>query len=671
MNEGLNIHSLPPLLVSIIFFLVPFSVLLKNKRSAVNRNFFVLGFCASLWQFSYFVAYNLTQTSSILFWLKIAYAGVVFVPAATYHFIISFLNLSKNRCVYLFYSLASLFAFIALRSNSIIIGARTFPWGNRPVVGMAYTLIIFLWVIPFALSLRHLYREQEATTSPYNKKRIKFLLMTFPVALLSVVDYLPNYGLNMYPLGFIPLLFFGFATSYAIVRYRLLDIEIIVKKASLVAVGFVLAMSLIYLGTSYFQPYLYALGGKNWIIFPIIISFLTGTGLLRFINFVRHIEENELSKRFAYRPILRREALRISEARNMNELITYVARDLSSWVRLDYIGIFILDVQSKKFVLARSLTRTKKRKKIPLNLGLTYDNPLVIELVKRRGPLIYSEIEYYLNTTEISAEEEKLLLKVMKEMQRLGAEIAIPSFCEGNLLAIINMGHKLNPHEIITHEDLETFVSLANNMARAFYGFMLKKEKTRLIVASQNTLISAIEAKDSYTRGHTDRVAHYTTLLGQKLERQLRTFSYDLHRLNWSAQLHDVGKIGIPDSILRKPGPLNEEEWVKIKEHPLDGMKIVGPVREWLGEDICAGMLHHHENYDGSGYPSQQKGEGIHVFARIIRVADAFDAMASERAYRPPLSKKATLKELSKYRGIHFDPDVVEVLEDIQQDLTV
>ena len=102
---------------------------------------------------------------------------------------------------------------------------------------------------------------------------------------------------------------------------------------------------------------------------------------------------------------------------------------------------------------------------------------------------------------------------------------------------------------------------------------MLKKERIRLIVASQKTLISAIEAKDSYTRGHTDRVAGYTALIGKRLERPLRNFAYGLPNLNWSAQLHDIGKIGIPDGILSKPDSLDSQEWEKVREIYKLGLK--------------------------------------------------------------------------------------------------
>ena len=669
MNNGFNIHSLPFLFTSLLFFIFPLFVLIKNKKSVVARSFFALGLSASIWQFPYFIGYNLTNTATIFAWYRLACFALAFLSATTYHIIVSFLGLNRQSSIYFFYSISFVFSILVITSQYVIKGIQKFSWGSCTAPGSAYDIFLVLLVTPFLLSVLCLYKEYKQAESPYRRKRIKYFLITLPIAYLAMIDSLPIYGIQIYPFGFIPLIFFGASTTYAIIRYRLLDIEIIIKKASLIVLGFIISISVIYVCALYLQPYFYALLGKNWVFFPISISLVVGFGLFNFINFVRHMQETELSKKFSYHPILKKEAERVSTAKNTKELITYLIRDLSSWVRLDYVGIFILDSQSKRFRLARDFSRQEKAKKLPLNITLLQDNPLITSLLKKRKPLIHSELKYYLDTDTASLEKKKSLKDLTEELKRLNAEVSIPCFCEGKLLAIINMGHKLNPNEIITAEDLDIFTSLSNTIARTLHDFMLEKEKRRLIVASQNTIISAIEAKDSYTRGHTDRVAGYTAVIGEKMGRFLRNSPYDLYNLNWSAQLHDVGKIGIPDSILLKSGPLNEQELKKIKEHPLNVIKIVSPVQEWLGEDILAGILHHHENFDGSGYPSGLKGEDIHIFARIIRVADAFDSMTSDRPYRSALPQKTAFSELQKYKGLYFDPVVVEIFQASEPEL--
>ncbi len=661
MPQALNIYSLPRLLIFVLASSIGFFVLLKNTRSPVNRSFFLLTLSVSLWQFSYFILANTANPASTIFWSQLAYCGVAFITPTTYHFIASFLYSKNRNLVYLFYILSFAFIFVifGFRGGLIFTGVRKFYWGYYPQARFTpHSIFLILWLIPFILSLLNLYKKYKEIDSPFNKKRIKYFLVTLPIAYLGIVDYLPNYGIETYPFGLIPVTLFIISTTYNIVRYRLLDIEIIVKKISLVTLGVIASISLIYMGTFYLGPYLSFLWGEGWIAIPVLVSVAVSLGLFRFINFVINIEEDELSHKFSYRPLLKKETQRIATVRNLKELLSYIARDLSCWVRLDYVGIFIWDAQKKGFVLARSLTRSKKRNKIRPGLIVEKDSPLILELLDKKRPLIYSQLRHELTSTD----KRDYIVKVVSQMQGLGAEIVIPCFCEERLLALLNIGNKLNLDEIITNEDLELFSSLSNQAARAIYGFMLKEEKIQLIVASQNILIGAIEAKDLYTRGHTDRVALYSSLIGERLERQLRSFTNGLSDLKWSAQLHDVGKISIPDSILLKPGPLNREEWEKIKEHPLNGIRIIRPVQEWLGDDICAGILHHHENYDGSGYPDGQIEENIHFFARIIRVADAFDAMISDRPFSAALSRVDAIKELNKYKGVYFDPLVVETI---------
>lgn len=667
MGEGLNVYSLPRLFIFIFSLSVGSFVFFKNRKSAVNRSFFIVTLCVSLWQFSYFVLAHTSDVSSALLWSKLGYLGVIFITPATYHFVVSFLNLRKEKLVRVFYFCASTFISV-VASDYLIVGVKKFFWGYYPLVGPIHNIFLVLWAIPFILALRDLYKNYKVTESPFNKKRIKYFLFSLPVAYLGSIDYLPNYGIELYPLGFIPITFFIVSTSYAVVRYRLLDIEFIIKKVSLISLAVGVTISTVFLATFYVQPYLYSLWGKKWLWLPVFVSFLVSFGLFRVIGWIRQLQESELSKKFAYRSILKKEAKRISMVKSVDELLTYTTRDLANLVRLDYVGIFIWHNHEKKFVLERSLTRSRKKEKIPLGLTLTQDNPLIIALLRKKTPLVSSEIEYYLRSGKVSREEKEFFVKVLAEMKRVGAEISLPSFCEDKLLAIINIGHKLNLNEIITNEDLEVFASLSNHIARAIDGFMLKEEKIKLIVASQKILISAIEAKDRYTSGHTERVADYCALIGNRLTKFLRAFSNGLSNLNWAAQLHDVGKISIPDVILLKPGPLNEEEWRKIKEHPINGVRIIAPVQEWLGDDIYAGILHHHENFDGSGYPRHQKGEGIHLFARIIRVADAFDAMTSDRPYRRALTKEEAINELTKYKGIYFDPRVAEVMMELYRE---
>ena len=176
---------------------------------------------------------------------------------------------------------------------------------------------------------------------------------------------------------------------------------------------------------------------------------------------------------------------------------------------------------------------------------------------------------------------------------------------------------------------------------------------------SIETLRYTVEAKDVYTRGHSDRVSEYSVLLGK----YLGLSEEDIHLLRVGGLFHDIGKIGVPDSILLKPGKLTENEYSEIKNHPSIGAHMLSTAT--IFSDIIPVVKHHHERYDGKGYPSQLKGEEIPYLARIASVADAYDAMTSKRPYRDAIDINIVKEEIRKNLGIQFDPEIGQKFLDL------
>ncbi|MBI5441883.1 MAG: HD domain-containing protein [Deltaproteobacteria bacterium] len=170
-----------------------------------------------------------------------------------------------------------------------------------------------------------------------------------------------------------------------------------------------------------------------------------------------------------------------------------------------------------------------------------------------------------------------------------------------------------------------------------------------------SALIAAVEAKDPYTRGHSERVHEISMRIGRALALE----PDELEELHWGSLLHDLGKMAVPDAILRKPGGLSKDERTFIQAHPQDSFEILNPIEQLGGAAL--GARHHHERFDGAGYPSGLKGSKIPLFARIIAVADTFDAMTSSRAYRSGRSVQEALAELRRVSGTQLDPEIVDV----------
>ena len=176
---------------------------------------------------------------------------------------------------------------------------------------------------------------------------------------------------------------------------------------------------------------------------------------------------------------------------------------------------------------------------------------------------------------------------------------------------------------------------------------------------SIEVLRHTVEAKDPYTRGHSDRVSSYSVLLGK----YLNLSEEDLKLLKIGGLFHDIGKIGIPDSILLKEAKLTDDEYSEIKNHPSIGAHILCNAEAF--QDIIPIVKHHHEKFDGTGYPGKLKGNDIPYFARIAALADTFDAMTSKRTYRDSLPLDIVKAEIEKCSGTQFDPEIAKVFLDI------
>ena len=200
---------------------------------------------------------------------------------------------------------------------------------------------------------------------------------------------------------------------------------------------------------------------------------------------------------------------------------------------------------------------------------------------------------------------------------------------------------------------IEVVILLFGPLLLARYSFKLYLNMKNNFMETIQALSAAIEQKDPYTQGHSQRVCDLAEKLGQELK--LRT--YELEQLRYAAILHDIGKIGIPESILNKPGSLTREEFDQIKNHPLMGVNILQKI-DFLKE-VTLIMQNHHEYYDGSGYPEGKAGDRIPFLSRIITLADAYDAMTSDRPYRAALSPEHAIEEIQDKSGSQFDPQVV------------
>lgn len=391
----------------------------------------------------------------------------------------------------------------------------------------------------------------------------------------------------------------------------------------------------------------------------------------------------------AYQEALKNAAKTMVRVRNPRRLLKMIARFIVRAVDLTHASVLIHEPARDRYIFVDS----KGGKRIPTSLVcLNNKNPVIDWFLSRNGHakeeyLNYHDVESWIASPDFSKKEpdtKARLHNLRNAMSTLKISVCVPGYYKGELLGVLLLGAKINGNTF-TKNEISFFQTLAHDASMTIKNAHLREdllERNMELELKQKELkerLSEIEflrqkeqatyyqivlslarevyAKDPYTSGHLVHVERLGLMTAKEL-------GYDLQNekrknaLMASLHLHDVGKIGIPDSILKKPGPLTDEEWKVMKLHPVKGAKILEPLTEF--QDVANIVLHHHESYDGTGYPDGLKGETIPIESRIISVVDAFHAIVSTRCYREGRPIEVAFSELEKGAGTQFDAKVVK-----------
>ena len=362
-------------------------------------------------------------------------------------------------------------------------------------------------------------------------------------------------------------------------------------------------------------------------------------------------------------------------------LIRMIVRIIDEQVRVTHTAMLLHKKDRNSFIIIDS--KGAEGVKIPVGfIRMTYQNPL-IRMFQERHNFMFSEngaIEYkqmldVLTRENIRDKNEELadLMELsLKQMELLKANICVPVYYKKTLQGVFVFGKKLSNSKF-SPQEVSFFTTLANDVSMALSNAQLIEDlqdkiyevhelyerEHKIFIHTAISLAAAIDARDPYTHGHTERVTRYSLTIAEELEEIPEALAYKNFKetLHIAALLHDVGKIGVADTILNKTSPLTKKEYEKIKEHSVTGAAILYPIRE-LG-DVAREVRAHHERFDGGGYPDGIKGEEIPFIARVIAVADTFDAITSDRPYRQKKMSEVAVQIIKDNSGTQFDPIVV------------
>lgn len=362
-------------------------------------------------------------------------------------------------------------------------------------------------------------------------------------------------------------------------------------------------------------------------------------------------------------------------------LIKMIVSTIDEQLGITHTAILLYREHKNAFILIDS--KGEGGVKIPVGfIRMTFQNPLIKifnerknYIVSENGVLVYEEIKSLLKNKEALAKYKDLsgLLELtLRQMDLLRANICIPLCYKKNLIGVLVLGDKATKQPF-TRQEIGFFMTLANDAAMAISNAQLIESlherieeikdlysrEHHIFIHTAIALANAIDARDPYTHGHTERVNKYCLTIADELEEipEAQEYKNFKETLQIAALLHDVGKIGVPDAILNKKEKLTKKEFERIVEHPVIGATILEPIVEL--DNVAREVRHHHEHYDGNGYPNRLKGGEIPLIARIIAVCDSFDAMTSDRPYRRGKESEAAIQEIKDESGTQFDPIVV------------
>ena len=374
-----------------------------------------------------------------------------------------------------------------------------------------------------------------------------------------------------------------------------------------------------------------------------------------------------------YRKDLENAARQMILVHRVDTLTRLILRTIMRNIRVRHAGMFIYNKSRQEYIV--TVSKGKKGTKVPAGFTkVSIDNPVIrfftdnrYSKIHKNDPiLLYHRLRNYRRLPIVRNTPEMIAtLDDLKESFMLYQAAAfIPGFFRNNLIGILFIGDKENGVPL-SKEELSFLSVLGSDVFMAIQNAWLFEDlksqldiNKHLFLNTVTALAAAIDAKDKYTIGHTERVVEFSLAIARDMTDPEVAQKQFLENLSIAALLHDIGKIGIPESVLNKSGPLNEEDKAFIHRHPQVGAEILAPISEF--KEVILGVKYHHEWYDGSGYPYKLRGKDIPLTAAIISVADAYDAMTSERPYRSAMSHEKAVRIIQEYDEKQFNPQVVK-----------
>lgn len=454
---------LPRWPLALLLLLLSIFIFIRDRKSKANVAFSLVCFSASVWLLFYSIAAFCTSISEAYFWYRIGYIGVIFIAIAHFHFTTTFLKISSlNWLITLNYFVGFIMFFLLYYTRLLIDGLHTYPWGYYPKAGVLHPAFLsFFMGLVNAASGQTIYAfiKSWKTAPQAHLQQLKYILLAFSIFAFASMDFIPNYGFNIFPLGYIPASLFLIIIFYSIVRYRLMDISIVITRTGIFVAVYSVVLGIPFAIAFGLQEFLFKFFAENWWIIPLVCSTVLATvGPFVYLFIQKKTEDKLFKEQRRYQATLRQASYGMGRVKDLKRLVNLIVHIVSRTVGLQHTIIYLNDPISKRYLLGAY--KSKDIRFQPLK-RVDYDSALVEYLLEKKVPIVYEEIR------QITANYgEKGLARLEKELKEFSAEVLVPSFVDEKLLAIIMLGKKLNQRNY-TDDDLSVFSILANQAALA------------------------------------------------------------------------------------------------------------------------------------------------------------------------------------------------------------
>jgi putative nucleotidyltransferase with HDIG domain len=466
-------------------------------------------------------------------------------------------------------------------------------------------------------------------------------MLALSITILATLINFTEWG--KYPIDIAANTISAILIAYAILRHQLLDIQIVVRLGLLYSITTTILGLVYFLAITLTLSVVEAFSGGRIFLLSAVVAILTAV----IISPVREsaqlwIDRLFYRERYSAGLMLQRLSQATASLLDLDKITKIVLADVVETLHIGHAAVFIKHNSDNSF----HLFAEEGAPKVPA-LAFSSDHPIIKWMVRENRILSR-------NVLSVSPIFKAIWKNELDYLNEFPAELFIPLSTKGELGGFVIVGSKRSTQPY-TRDDEVVLSTLANQTAIVVENARLYEDLEETFVQTVVTLANAIDMRDAYTSRHSQRIAEWAAHIG----RLLGCPAQEVQAIYWGGLLHDIGKIGIPDAILRKPGKLDESEWEIVRKHTILGAQLVSPIKRLT--NVAPIIESSHERYNGSGYPCGLKAEEIPLGARIIGVVDSYSAMLDERPYKSSVSREAAIEELKRNSGILFDPQVVNI----------